>query len=70
MPRGILLKTAMGAIENDWKVGRFKHLRSLKDSYGSPLYEVVARNRAENAASDDVDLAEFVGAPRLRSLTR
>jgi hypothetical protein len=65
MPRRILLKTTIGAIENDWNVGRFsllvEHLRSLKDSSGSPLYEVVARNRTENAAGDDVDLAELVG---------
>src|SRR5262249_32666813 len=38
-----------------------EHLRSLRDSSGSPLYEVLARNRAENEAGDDVDLAELVG---------
>jgi len=61
------LKTTIGAIENDWNVGRFSllanHLRSLRDSSGGLLYDVVARNRAENAAGDDVDLAELaVGA--------
>ena len=59
----ILLKTTIGAIENDWNVGRFsllaEHLGSLRDPFGSPLYEMVARNRAENAAGDDVDLAEL-----------
>src|ERR1700739_2895486 len=65
MPRRILLKTTIGAIEDDWNVGRFsllaEHLRLLKDLSGNPLYEVVARNRAENAAGDDVDLAELAG---------
>jgi len=65
MATRILLKTTIGAIENDWNVGRFsllaEHLRSLRDSSGSTLYEVVARNRAENVAGDDVDLAELAG---------
>ena len=63
MATRILLKTTIGAIENDWNVRRFsllaEHLRSLTDPSGSPLYEMVARNRAENAAGDDVDLAEL-----------
>jgi hypothetical protein len=63
MATRILLKTTIGPVENDWNVGRFsllaEHLGSLKDPSGSPLYEVVARNRAENAAGDDVDLAEL-----------
>src|SRR5215469_11728109 len=63
MATRILLKTTIGAIENDWNVGRFSlladHLRSLGDPSGSPLYEVVARNRGENAAGDDVDLTEL-----------
>ena len=65
MATRILLKTTTGAIENDWNVGRFsllaEHLRSLRDASGNPLYEVVARNRAENPAGDDVDLAELGG---------
>ena len=65
MAARILLKTTIGAHDNDWNVGRFsllaQHLRSLRDLSGSPLYEVVARNRAENAAGDDVDLAELAG---------
>ena len=65
MATRILLKTTIGAIENDWNVGRFsllaQHLRSLRDLSGSPLYEVAARNRAENAARDDFDLAELAG---------
>ena len=63
MPTRILLKTTIGAIENDWNVGRFsllaEHLRSLKDRSGNPLYHVVARNRVQNAAGDDSDLAEL-----------
>jgi len=65
MATRILLKTTIGAHDNDWNVGRFsllaQHLRSLRDLSGSPLYEVVARNRAENAAGDDVDLAQLAG---------
>src|SRR5215831_15489968 len=61
----ILLKTTIGALDNDWNVGRFsllaQHLRSLTDLSGRPQYEVVPRNRAENAAGDDVDLAELAG---------
>ena len=65
MATRILLKTTIGSLENDWNVGRFsllaQHLRSLRDLSGSPLYEVVARDRGENAAGDDVDLAELAG---------
>jgi hypothetical protein len=63
MPTRILLKTTIGAIENDWNVGRFslldEYLRSLRDASGVQLHEVVARNRVENAAGDDVDLVEL-----------
>lgn len=63
MATRILVKTTIGAIENDWNVGRFSmlaaHLGSLRGPSGSPLYEVVAHNRAENSAGDDVDLAEL-----------
>src|SRR5215471_7041006 len=65
MATRILLKTTIGAIENDWNVGRFsllaEHLRSLRDPCGIPLYEVVTRNRAEDGAGNDVDLAELAG---------
>ena len=63
MPTRILLKTTIGAIANDWNVGRFSllaaHLGSLKDPSGSPLYHVIPRNRVQNAAGDDSDLAEL-----------
>lgn len=49
MPKRILLKTTIGALDNDWNVGGFsllaEHLRSLKDSCGSPLYEVALLSR-------------------------
>ena len=65
MPTRILLKTTIGAVEDDWNIGRFSllasYLRSLKDGSGSPSYDVQARNRAENAAGDDADLAELAG---------
>ena len=61
----ILLKTTIGAVEDDWNVGRFsllaEYLRSLNDASGSPLYEVLARNRAEDPGGDDADLAELAG---------
>jgi hypothetical protein len=63
MPTRILLKTTIGAIENDWNVGRFslleEYLRSLRDPSGTQLHEVVARNRVENAAGDDADFVEL-----------
>src|SRR5215469_16387787 len=65
MPTRILLKTTISAIENDWNIGRFsllaEHLRSVRDASGDPLYEVVARDRVENADHDDVDLVELAG---------
>src|SRR5690242_5012658 len=63
MATRILLKTTIGGVENDWNVGRFsllaEHLRSLRDLSGNPLYEVTARDRAQDAEGDDVDLAEL-----------
>ena len=58
----ILLKTTIGAVADDWNVGRFSllaaRLRTLQDAHGQPRYEVFARNRVENAAGDDRDLAQ------------
>ena len=63
MATRILLKTTIGPVIDDWHVGRFSllthHLRSLKDASGSALYQVVARDRFENATGDDVDLAQL-----------
>jgi len=58
----ILLKTTIGAVADDWNVGRFSllaaHLRSLQDARGQLRYEVAARDRSESAAGDDRDLAQ------------
>ena len=57
----ILLKTTIGAVADDWNVGRFSllaaHLRTLRDARGELRYEVFARDRVENATGDDRDLA-------------
>jgi hypothetical protein len=57
----ILLKTTIGAVTDDWNVGRFSllatHLRAVQDARGRHRYEVFARDRVENAAGDDRDLA-------------
>ena len=58
----ILLKTTIGAVADDWNVGRFSllaaHLRTLQDARGEQRYEVFARDRVESAAGDDRDLAQ------------
>jgi len=63
MPTRILVKTTIGPVADDWHVGRFslltEHLRSLKDSSGGALYDVVARDRSENQNGDDADLAQL-----------
>jgi hypothetical protein len=63
MSTHILIKTTIGPVADDWNVGRFSlltnHLRSLKDSSGDVLYQVVARDRIENEKADDADLAQL-----------
>lgn len=63
MATRILVKTTIGPVADDWHVGRFSlltnHLRLLKDSSGSVLYQVDARDRIENEKSDDGDLAQL-----------
>jgi hypothetical protein len=63
MPTRILVKTTIGPVADDWHVGRFSlftdHLRSLKDSSGVVLYDVVARDRSENQKGDDTDLVQL-----------
>jgi hypothetical protein len=53
----ILIQTTIPYTEDDWHVGRFslltRHLRSLRDESGLPLYEVTARNRETNADGHD-----------------
>ena len=63
MSTRILFKTTIGSVPDDWSVSRFSlltdHLRGLTDSGGQALYHVVARDRIESRAGDDVDLQEL-----------
>jgi hypothetical protein len=60
-PVRILLQTTIPPVEDDWNIGRFSLLReylaSLTDDSGSPLYDVVARDRQEDADRDDPVMA-------------
>jgi hypothetical protein len=62
-PIRILLQTTIPFAEDDWHIGRFSllrnHLASLKDDAGKPLYEVVARNREQDAAGDEPVLSSL-----------
>src|SRR5258706_62692 len=60
-PIRILLQTTIPYIENDWSIERFSLLREYLSSLsgaddGRPV-QVMARNREENAAGDDVLLS-------------
>ena len=63
MPTRILVKTTSGPVADDWHVGRFslltEHLRSLKDSAGGVLYDIVARDRNGNQNGDDTGLLQL-----------
>lgn len=63
VPIRILLQTTIPYIEDDWHIGRFSllrdHLASLMDPIGSPLYEVTARNREEDADGNDIVLSNL-----------
>src|SRR5215469_13009811 len=56
--RRILLQTTIPYIEDDWHIGRFAQLRDLlagmRNSDGSPRFEVTARNRDAPGAPDHV----------------
>ncbi len=60
-PKRILLQTTIPFTEDDWHIGRFsllaEHLRSLRDSEGNPLYEVIARDRETNRDGNDIVLS-------------
>jgi len=62
-PIRILLQTTIPFAEDDWHIGRFSllrnHLASLKDDAEKPLYEVVARNREQDAAGDEPVLSSL-----------
>jgi hypothetical protein len=53
----ILLQTTIPAVEDDWNIDRFsllrRHLSSITDSDGDPLYRVTARNRETGSAGND-----------------
>jgi hypothetical protein len=62
-PIRILLQTTIPNVQNDWTVDRFSMLReylsSITDANGDPLFEVIARNREENAEGEDVVLSDL-----------
>src|SRR5438874_13523231 len=62
-PIRILLQSTIPYIENDWSIERFSLLReylsSLSAADGDRLVEVMARNREQNAAGDDVLLSQL-----------
>jgi len=62
-PIRILLQTTIPTIDDDWNIGRFsllnKHLSSLKDGQGAPLFEVVARDRQQDPSENDKVLSEL-----------
>jgi hypothetical protein len=56
-PTRILLQTTIPFSEDDWHIGRFSllrdHLASLKNEAGDPLYDVVTRDRDQDAAGNE-----------------
>jgi hypothetical protein len=56
-PKKILLQTTIPTTADDWHIGRFsmlrEHLASLRSEDGSPLYEIVARDRENDAFGND-----------------
>lgn len=66
-PSRILLQTTIAPDDNDWNIGRFSLLRDylagLRDSDGTPLFDVTARNRdpigMPDAVLSQLDLSFF-----------
>jgi hypothetical protein len=60
-PVRVLLQTTIASVKDDWSIERFSLLReylaSLTGDSGSPLYEVVARDREADPNGDDPVLA-------------
>lgn len=56
-PVKILLQTTIPSVEDDWNIGRFsllkRHLESLKNKDGQPLYDVAGRDRQDDEKGDD-----------------
>ena len=59
----ILLQTTIPTLIEDWHAGRFsllqRHLAGLTDADGSPLYDVMARNREPDAEGNDPVLRDL-----------
>jgi hypothetical protein len=59
----ILLQTTIQPAKDDWSISRFSKLADfladLTDARGQALYQVVARDRQNNAAGDDVVLSKL-----------
>lgn len=59
----ILLQTTIPFAEDDWHVGRFsllkRHLGSLTDGDGTPLYEVDVRDRETDDEGNDIVLSRL-----------
>lgn len=57
-PSRVLLQTTIPFAEDDWHIGRFSlltdFLASARDEHGSPLFDVVARDRDPLGSPDDV----------------
>ena len=62
-PIRILLQTTIPYVQNDWTIDRFSmlgdYLSSLTDANDEPLFEVIARNRQENADGEDAVLSDL-----------
>ena len=59
----ILLQTTIQPAKDDWSISRFSkladYLADLADPRGQALYQIVARDRQNNAAGDDVVLSKL-----------
>jgi hypothetical protein len=57
-PKQILLQTTIPTTADDWSIARFsllaRHLQTLADSAGQPLFEVTARDRDRLGSPDSV----------------
>jgi hypothetical protein len=62
-PNRILMQTTIGAVEDDWNIDRFsllaKHLRSITNDRGIPIYDVTTRNRETDIEGNDPLLSKL-----------
>lgn len=65
-PIRILLQTTIPQTEDDWHIGRFSllrdHLSSLKSAEGARAFEVVTRDREQDAEGNDPVLSRLDGS--------